>query len=157
MANTAVHFQSQSFEWRTPTKIFDELNSEFGGFDLDPCATKDSAKGRDYYTAADGWSGLAQVWVGKVFVNPPYGRQIGFWMKKAWESSQLGATVVCLIPSRTDTTWWHEYVMKADEVRFIKGRLKFTHDNGTVNSAPFPSCVVVFRGVSGEERISDRA
>ena len=95
-------------------------------------------------------------WHGTVFMNPPYGRQIGFWIKKAWDSAQQGATVVCLIPCRTDTRWWHDYVMKAKEIRFIRGRLKFTHENGVVNSAPFPSCVVVFQGVEEQQGMETR-
>ena len=76
------------------------------------------------------------------WMNPPYGREIGKWMKKAYEESQQGCTVVCLVPSRTDTAWWHDYAMKADEIRYIRGRLKF---QGAENSAPFPSAVVIFR------------
>ncbi len=87
--------------------------------------------------------GLAMNWWGTVFMNPPYGREIGKWMKKAYESAQTGATVVYLVPSRTDTRWWHDYAMKG-EVRFIKGRLKF---GGSKNSAPFASAVVIFKRV----------
>jgi hypothetical protein len=86
--------------------------------------------------------GLQQKWKGVCWMNPPYGKEIKKWMKKAYESSLEGATVVCLVPSRTDTKWWHEYAMKG-EIEFIKGRLKF---GGSKNSAPFPSAVVVFKG-----------
>lgn len=87
--------------------------------------------------------GLAQSWANEtVFMNPPYGRVIGDWIAKAYEESQKGATVVCLIPARTDTRYWHDYVMKAAEIRLVRGRLKF--GNGK-NSAPFPSAVVVFQ------------
>ena len=84
--------------------------------------------------------GLSQEWTGICWMNPPYGRTIGKWMKKAYDSSLTGATVVCSVPARTDTNWWHDYAMKGD-VEFIKGRLKF---GGSKNSAPFPSAVVVF-------------
>ena len=134
-----VHFSSQTVEWPTDQKVFDDLNAEFN-FTLDPCCTKESAKCGRYFTKED--DGLSQSWDGhRVFMNPPYGREIGEWLKKAYISSQHGAVVVCLIPSRTDTKWWHEYVMKG-EIRFIKGRLKF---GGHKNSAPFPSAIVVFR------------
>ena len=73
-------------------------------------------------------------------MNPPYGREIGAWMKKAYESSLQGAMVVCLVPARTDTKWWHDYAIKG-EIEFIRGRLKFGKSK---NSAPFPSAVVVF-------------
>ena len=134
-----VHFSSQTVEWPTDQKVFDDLNTEFN-FTLDPCCTKESAKCGRYFTKED--DGLSQSWDGhRVFMNPPYGREIGEWLKKAYISSQHGAVVVCLIPSRTDTKWWHDYVMKG-EIRFIKGRLKF---GGHKNSAPFPSAIVVFR------------
>ncbi len=85
--------------------------------------------------------GLALTWLGTCWMNPPYGRKIGQWVRKAYESSLLGATVVCLLPARTDTAWWHDYVVKG-EIRFLRGRLKF---GGQKNSAPFPSAVVVYR------------
>ena len=86
--------------------------------------------------------GLQQNWTGMCWMNPPYGKEIGKWLKKAYESSINGAIVVCLIPARTDTAWWHDYVMKG-KIRFIRGRLKF---GGNKNSAPFPSAIVVFSG-----------
>ena len=123
-------FTSLSPHWATPKGLYRELDAEFH-FTLDPCPLH-----------ADGdWSGLAIEWTGSVFVNPPYGRHIGDWIAKGFESAQAGATVVMLIPSRTDTRWWHDYVMKG-EIRFIKGRLHFGDGKG---SAPFPSCIVVFR------------
>ena len=132
-------FSSASGEWATPQELFDVLDSEFH-FTLDPCATPENAKCKSYFTRGD--DGLAQSWAPeRVFVNPPYGREIGHWMRKAWEESQAGALVVCLIPARTDTAWWHDYAMKG-EFRFIRGRLKF---GGAKNSAPFPSAVIVFR------------
>lgn len=127
-------------EWATPQPFFDKLAAEFGGFDLDPCATSENAKCTVFYTETE--DGLKQPWQGKVFMNPPYGREIGHWVEKAYAASLAGCLVVCLLPARTDTAWWHNYVMLADEVRFVRGRLKF---GGSKNSAPFPSAVVIFR------------
>ena len=131
-------FTSLTGEWETPQYLFDQLNEEFH-FTLDVCATKDNAKCPKYYDIET--NGLDQKWEGSCFMNPPYGRDIDLWLRKAYESSLEGALVVCLIPSRTDTRWWHEYVMKG-EIRFLRGRLKF---GKALNSAPFPSAVVVFR------------
>lgn len=139
-----VHFSSKTDEWETPQALFDSLSKEFGPFDLDVCSTPHNAKCRHYFTKRD--NGLSQSWCGRCWMNPPYGRAIGLWVKKAYEASLTGATVVCLVPSRTDTAWWHDYAMKG-EVRFIRGRLKFS---GNKNSAPFPSAVVVFK--KGEMR-----
>lgn len=133
-----VHFSSKTDLWYTPQAFFDDLNKEFC-FELDVCATTDNAKCSRFFTESD--DGLQQKWSGVVWMNPPYGRTIGRWMQKAYESSLGGATVVCLVPSRTDTAWWHDYATKG-EIRFIRGRLKF---GGQKNSAPFPSAVVVFR------------
>jgi phage N-6-adenine-methyltransferase len=133
-----VHFSSASDMWSTPQVLFDELNSLYG-FTLDVCATTANAKCSRYFTLED--DGLAQEWVGTCWMNPPYGRTIGLWMAKAWQSSKAGATVVCLVPARTDTAWWHDYAMKGD-IRFLRGRLKF---GGHKNSAPFPSALVVFQ------------
>ena len=141
-----VHFSSEKDEWETPQDLFDELNREFG-FDVDVCATRENAK-CDAYIANNS---LELDWFdperdpAKVFwMNPPYGRQVGKWVKKAYEESQKGATVVCLLAARTDTKWFHDYCVKG-EVRFIKGRLKF---GGAKNAAPFPSMIVVFRQCS---------
>jgi len=134
---------SNTPEWETPQDLFDELNAIYK-FDCDVCATEQNAKCAKYYTIED--DGLAQKWEGVCWLNPPYGKTIGLWMKKAYESSLEGATVVCLIPSRTDTSWWWEYVMKG-EITFIRGRLKF---GGSKNSAPFPSAIVVFGGNNGQ-------
>ncbi|HQE50436.1 MAG TPA: phage N-6-adenine-methyltransferase [Fervidobacterium sp.] len=127
-------------DWETPQKLFDDLNAEFG-FTLDPCASHENAKCAKYYTKED--DGLAQSWQDEVvFMNPPYGREIGKWVEKAYRESVGGAVVVCLLPARTDTRWFHDYILdKADEIRFIKGRLKFGESK---NSAPFPSMIVVF-------------
>ena len=139
-AKGAVGFSSTSTEWDTPQAFFDKLDKQFE-FTLDPCATTASAKCDKYFTKED--DGLAQDWRGHtVFVNPPYGRGIGAWLKKGYEESKKHNTVVVmLVPSRTDTKWWHDYIMKAKEVHLVRGRLKFgTSDN----AAPFPSAVVVF-------------
>ena len=135
--NTAVHFSSATDLWATPQDFFDKLNDEFG-FETDVCAVAENAKCKRFFTKED--DGLAQVWTGVCWMNPPYGREIGHWMAKAWRSAQAGATVVCLVPARTDTAWWHDYAAKA-EVRFIRGRLKF---GGHQNAAPFPSAIVIF-------------
>lgn len=138
MGKMTVHFSSKTDMHETPREFFEALNSEFR-FELDVCATPDNAKVQEYYTSEQ--DGLKQDWKGVCWMNPPYGRTIGQWMRKAYESASKGATVVCLIPSRTDTAWWHEYVTKAKEVRFVRGRLKF---GNAKNSAPFPSAVVIF-------------
>ena len=130
-------FSSKTPEWETPQDFFDELDREFH-FDVDVCATHENKKCARYFPQF----GLEQKWAGTCWMNPPYGREIGKWVKKAYEASQGGATVVCLVPSRTDTKWFHDYCMKG-EIRFIRGRLKF---GGSKNSAPFPSAVVIFRG-----------
>ena len=132
-------FSSASDEWATPQALFDRLNEKFR-FDLDVCATKENAKCARYYTREQ--DGLAQTWEGVCWMNPPYGRQIGEWMQKAYQAAIGGATVVCLVPARTDTRWWHEYAMRG-EIEFLKGRLKF---GGAKQGAPFPSALVIFRG-----------
>ncbi len=135
----SVHFSSKTDLWATPQDFFNTLNAEFG-FTLDVCALPYNAKCERYFTPEE--DGLQQLWRGVCWMNPPYGRTIGQWVRKAYESALEGATVVCLIPARTDTAWWHTWVMQAEEVRFIRGRLKF---GGSKNSAPFPSAVVIFR------------
>lgn len=139
---TSIHFSSETPEWYTPQDFFDKLNAEFN-FTLDPCCTHENAKCERHFTQED--DGLSQSWHGEsVFMNPPYGRMIKDWMRKAYEScNRSGAQVVCLVPARTDTAWWHDYAMKG-EIRFIRGRLKF---GGAVDSAPFPSAVVIFRPI----------
>ena len=139
--NAAVMFSSKTDEWSTPQDFFDELNKEFN-FTLDPCATPENAKCEKYYTKED--DGLKQDWSGEtVFCNPPYGRGIKDWVKKCYEESKKpNTTVVMLIPARTDTSYFHDYIYhKAKEIRFIRGRLKF---GNAKNSAPFPSMVVIF-------------
>lgn len=136
--NTGVMFSSKTDQWETPQWLFDELNEEFD-FTLDVCATPDNAKCEKFFSPEV--NGLGQDWKGVCWLNPPYGREIGKWIEKAYTESQKGATVVCLVPSRTDTRWWHDYCIKG-EIRFLKGRLKFGNSK---NSAPFPSAIVIFR------------
>lgn len=137
---TSGIFSSRTEEWATPQYVFDELNAEFN-FTLDVCATEENKKCERYFDKAA--NGLKQDWSPhRCFMNPPYGKDIHLWMAKAYQESKRGALVVCLVHARTDTKWWHEYAMKASEVRFVKGRLKFGDGS---QSAPFPSCVVIFR------------
>jgi phage N-6-adenine-methyltransferase len=138
---TAYMPQSATVEWGTPQQLFDELNAEFG-FTLDAAASDLNHKCDRYFTLND--DALKQDWDGVVWLNPPYGRVLNVWMRKAYEESVKGATVVCLVPSRTDTAWWHDYAIKG-EVRFIRGRVKFVRDDGHSDSAPFGSAIVVFR------------
>lgn len=141
-------FTSHTTEWSTPKYVFDWLNIEFK-FQLDVCATKDNAKCERFFTKKE--DGLKQKWApSSCFMNPPYGTEIDKWMKKAYSESRAGATVVCLVHSRTDTKWFHEYAMKSDEIWFIKGRLKFGDGK---QSAPFPSCVVIFRSALDRKNI----
>lgn len=131
---------SESMSWETPENWFKYLDLEFG-FDLDPCCTKESAKTYSFFTKDD--DGLKQSWKDRrVFMNPPYGREIIHWMKKAYEECRDNmALVVCLVPARVETEWWHRYATKG-EVRFPVGRLKFS--NAEFN-APFPVAIVIFR------------
>ena len=134
----SVHFSSTTDLWATPQSLFDELNREFH-FMLDVCAIPENAKCPKFYSPAE--DGLLQPWTGVCWMNPPYGRAIGLWVAKAYRAALAGATVVALLPARTDTTWWHEYVVQAKDIRFLRGRLRFGEAK---NSAPFPSAVVVF-------------
>lgn len=132
-----------SNEWTTPDLLYRTLAVEFG-FTLDVAASDENHKCERYFTATQ--DGLAQSWTGSVWCNPPYGRVIAQWVAKAYAESLAGATVVMLIPSRTDTGWWHDYVIGGDaEVRFLKGRINFSDRDGKQGRAPFPSVVVIFR------------
>ena len=136
---TTGMYSSKTDLWSTPQDFFDKLDAEFH-FTLDVCATADNAKCKEFFSPED--DGLSFAWVGTCWMNPPYGRMIGAWMEKAYDASlDWGCTVVCLVPARTDTAWWHDFAMKG-EIRFIRGRLRF---GGSKNSAPFPSAVVIFR------------
>lgn len=137
---TLVHFSSATDLWATPQTLFEELDAEFD-FSLDVCALSTNAKCSRYFTPEI--DGLVQPWGGVCWMNPPYGKAIGKWVQKAFESAQAGVTVVCLLPLRTDTNWWHEYVTKADEVWFVRGRIRF---GDAAANAPFPSVIVTFRG-----------
>lgn len=143
MAISKTLYSSRTEEWGTPRELFWILDREFH-FSLDPCAAKGNAKCRKFFTKAD--DGLKQNWSGeRVFMNPPYGKTIGCWMRKARLEAENGALVVCLIHARTDTRWWHEHVNKiADEIRFIKGRLKFERP-GANTPSPFPSAIAIYR------------
>ena len=135
-----VHFMSQSNEWSTPQDLFNQLNNEFD-FTLDPCATDDNTKCKKYYTKNE--DGLRQNWGGEnVFVNPPYGREISRWVKKCYDEYLKGQTIVMLIPARTDTRYFHDYIYGKAEIRFIKGRIKFSNAK---QGAPFPSMIVIWR------------
>lgn len=146
LKSKSVHHSSNSNEWSTPQDFFDRLNAEFS-FTLDPCCTADNRMCEKYFTQAE--DGLSKSWVNeRVFMNPPYGRSIPKWMCKAHLESRNGALVVCLVPSRTDTRWWHNYAAKG-EVRFVKGRLRFSN---SYSNAPFPCAVVIFRPTHQESR-----
>lgn len=129
MKMTSGMFSSASQHWETPKELYAELDKEFH-FNDDPCPLH-------------GEGGLDRRWGSRTFLNPPYGREIGKWLAQAVNESIWGSTIVCLIPSRTDTKWWHDYVLQyASEIRFLRGRLKF---GDSKNSAPFPSAIVIFR------------
>jgi transcriptional regulator with XRE-family HTH domain len=131
-------------EWETPIGLANVLSEAVGGFDLDPCAAttdrrKARVKARVLLTADD--DGLTARWRGKVFVNPPYGRGISDWIRKCYHEAQRGCTVVGLIPARSDSNYWHQYVAGQSDVFMLRGRLKFGDGQ---NSAPFPSCLVIW-------------
>ena len=133
--------------WCTPQDFFDELDQEFH-FQLDAASTDKSTKCEKHYTPET--DGLSQSWDvgGTVWCNPPYGKAIGDWVRKAYEESLRGVTTVMLIPSRTDTRYFHDYIYGNAEIRFLKGRLKFTDEDGVPGgTAPFPSMLVIFHGV----------
>jgi phage N-6-adenine-methyltransferase len=128
--------------WETPHELFKKLNMKYR-FQIDVCASKENAKCQTFFT--EDIDGLSQEWNAAIcWMNPPYGRAIGKWMKKAYEESLKGATVVCLVPARTDTAWWHDFAMKG-KIEFLRGRVKFIHPVEKVGRpAPFPSAIVVF-------------
>src|SRR5699024_1029799 len=134
-----VHYSSETNEWATQKNVFDELDDEFN-FKLDPCATKENAKTEKFFTIE--YDRLSQEVTETTIMNPHNGSEIKKWVKKAFEESLKGTVVVCLIPARTDTSYWHEYIFeKACEVCFVKGRIKF---GDSKRGAPFPSAVVIF-------------
>ena len=142
---------SATARWATPQNFYDQQNTLWGPFDVDVCADASNTKCPLFFDEAV--DGLRQQWKGRCWMNPPYGRHIGKWMKKAYESGVGDTVVVCLVPSRTDTRWWHDYAMKG-EITFIKGRLKF---GDAKNSAPFPSAVVVFKRNPLKEKHGEKA
>lgn len=127
--NTDVMFSSKTDMWATPQDFFDDLNEEFS-FTTDVCAVPENAKCTHFFSPED--NGLKQEWTGVCWCNPPYGREIGKWVKKAYESD---CTVVGLLPARTDTKWFHDYIYGKAEIRFVKGRLKF---GGGIHISPIP-------------------
>ena len=139
---TNVHFSAQTCVWPTPDHLFEKLNAEFR-FELDVCCLPENAKCGKYFTPDD--DGLLQNWFGTVWCNPPYGNRIVDWVEKAYRESHNGVTTVMLLPVRTDTRWFHSWVIGKAEIRFLKGRLKF---GDAVNSAPFPSMIVVYNNNS---------
>ena len=151
---TDLYRSKRNDEFPTPQDFFDELDAEFH-FDLDPCSTDENAKCERHFTREQ--DGLKQEWTGRVWMNPPYGRECGKWVKKAFESVYGGGTaelVVCLLPARTGSPWFHDYCLKG-EVRFVRGRLKF---DGTPYNAPFDVMVIVFRkGDKHGLRTADKA
>lgn len=131
---------AKTIEWGTPPEVFDPLNEEFH-FTLDVCATPGREKVARYFSPEQ--DGLPQVWQGVCWMNPPYGREIAKWVQKAYESR---AVVVALLPVRSDTKWWHDYVLGKAEVRFMRGRVKFINAEGKRESAaPFPTAIVIWR------------
>jgi phage N-6-adenine-methyltransferase len=134
-------WHSRGSDWSTPQNLFDELDREFH-FTLDVCASDWNAKCKKYFTEKD--DGLKQKWKGVCWMNPPYGKVLNDWMKKAYEESLKGVTVVCLVPSATDTSWWHEYAMKG-EIRFLRGRPRFVTKEGAWQQTFSPSVIIVFK------------
>ena len=141
--NEDLFFSSEKHDWATPQIVFNELNKEFK-FTIDVCASDWNAKLKNFWNLQD--NALSKDWSRhRCFMNPPYGREIKDWIKKAYQESQKGALIVALIPARTDTAYWHEYIQDKQEVRFVRGRIKFERPDGAKNSAPFPSAIVIFR------------
>lgn len=146
MASFAGKFESAKQEWTTPDSLFDPVNAEFK-FTLDAAADETNKRAEKFFDATD--DGLSQDWGRHVtWLNPPYGARTGKlsdWVKKAFESSKLGATVVMLIPARTNTNWFHDVCLKYGEVRFVRGRPKF---GGAEHGLPQPLCFVIFRPIA---------
>jgi hypothetical protein len=129
-------FTSASQHWETPQDLYQDLDLEFG-FNDDPCPLNSMT------------DGLSRSWGTSTYCNPPYGKETGKWLRKAYEESLTGKTIVCLVASRTDVPWFHDYAMKASEIRFIRGRLHF---NGSKINAPFPSAIVIFKALPGIQK-----
>jgi site-specific DNA-methyltransferase (adenine-specific) len=144
-----VHYSSKNKEWETPNSLYKPLEKEFNIM-LDVCATEENKKCALYFNKK--LNGLTSDWrivgefgkLGKVacWMNPPYGREIGAWVKKADKEKRRGVTTVALLPARTDTKWFHDYIYNKAEIRFLKGRIRFVDAKA---SAPFPSMIVIFK------------
>lgn len=143
-------YSSEKMDWPTPDYLYRALDAEFN-FTLDPCASKHNAKCESYFTESD--NGLEQKWSGRAFMNPPYGRSISQWVAKARSEVEGGNAelVVCLVPVRSDSKWFHENCMRADEIRLMDQRIEFA---GATNKAPFPTCLVIFKKDGGKTRLS---
>lgn len=148
-----VLFSTGKDDWETPKDFYEKLNDEFH-FTLDPCCTHENAKCKKHYTKDD--DGLSRNWGGEVvFCNPPYSKKGNqdAWVKKCYtESLKPNTTVVALLPARTDTNRFHDYILGKAEIRFIRGRLVFEVDgkpligkNGKPQPAPFPSMICIWR------------
>jgi len=145
-------FTSNKEDWETPGNFFNSLNEKYH-FKWDLAASNDNAKCNNYFTHDD--NSLEQNWGGldgNLFVNPPYGRELKLWVKKASETHlKNGQYLVMLIPSRTDTSYWHDYIFDHAEIEFLRGRLKFEVDGVSKDPAPFPSALVIYKGVSNND------
>lgn len=142
------HFSNNHQNWATPWELFRQIDSKYGPCTLDVCAMPETAKCDAFFTPEQ--DGLRQEWHGVCWMNPPYGRDISRWLQKVWlevYTLENAVRAICLLPARTDTKWWHEYVIKATICEFIRGRVKF---QGAKHNAPFPSAIVVFGG-SGQK------
>lgn len=149
---SSVHFSSKTDEWSTPQKLFEELTDGYS-IGLDVCATKENAKAKNFFTREQ--NGLLHDWLDHVlpgeavWMNPPYGREIGRWVYKAHFEAKNGLTIIALLPARTDTAWWHEYIQPIFDnrwpgsIKFLKGRVKF---GDSKNAAPFSSVCVIWQG-----------
>lgn len=147
-SNIGVHRTTANPTWRTPGRIFADLDTEFG-FTLDPAASAPIRPDIEWFGEDE--QGLWREWSGRVFVNPPYGRVIADWMRKIVLERERCDVIVALVPARTDSAWWHDYAMQADEIRFIRGRLSFEGvDAPKGHNAPFPSVLLVYRGSHAE-------
>lgn len=137
----SVHFLNENENWATPKDLFQQLSEDYGPFDLDVCATKESAKCASFYSKEE--DAFTKNWHrdgSRAYMNPPYGRQVAGWLQKAYIESKCGLKIVCLLPARTDTAWFHDIASKGI-VRFIRGRVRF---EGATAGAPFPSLLVLF-------------
>ncbi len=141
--NKDLMFSSKKMDWETPQDFFDKLNKKFK-FDLDACASDENHKLDNYFTELD--NSLEQEWGGNVFINPPYGRSMHNFVEKAYQEHlrDVDRFIVMLIPARTDTTYWHNFIQDKATIKFLRGRLKFEVDGVATDAAPFPSALVVY-------------